>query len=120
MTSRERLPGLTTDYGSHAMSLDVLSRPEAKLCLERRLATMRVRAERAAVDEIVDRCGGLALALALVAARVSTHEDVSLARIAADLRHGNGTLDAFTDESMDIDIGSGFEQSRRMLSVGAA
>jgi transcriptional regulator with XRE-family HTH domain len=68
VTSRNRLTGLVATLGAHPLTIDLPSASEARELLARRLGTARVAAEPRAVDDIVDRCARLPLALALVAA----------------------------------------------------
>ncbi|WP_250032205.1 AfsR/SARP family transcriptional regulator [Paractinoplanes maris] len=119
VTGRQRFTGLSTGHGATLLSLDVFSAQEARLCLERRLGTARVDAESAAAQEIAERCGHLPLALALVAARAALEDDRPLRSFAGVLSHRRGTLEAFTDETMDVDIRRVFGQSQRLLSAGA-
>ena len=63
--------------------------------LEHRLGADRVAAEPEAVEEIIEHCGRLPLALAIVSGRAVAHPDFTLASIAADLRRTQGRLDAF-------------------------
>lgn len=67
VTSRNRLSGLVAVEGAHPITLHQLSGAEARLMLARGLGRARVAAERPAVDEIIDRCAGLPLALAVAA-----------------------------------------------------
>ena len=121
VTSRNRLTALSAAHGAHLHNLDVLKPEEARACFARRIGAARAEAESAALDEIIDRCGGLPLALAIVASRVLTDHGRSLTATAADLRRSRGTLDGFSgDDVIDIDIRAVFAWSYRMLSTGAA
>ncbi|WP_346131302.1 AfsR/SARP family transcriptional regulator [Lentzea roselyniae] len=72
VTSRNRLPGLLAD-GAHLVPLDVLGGREARELLASRLGRARVAAEPGVVTELVGWCGGLPLALSIVAARARRH-----------------------------------------------
>ncbi|MCW8103326.1 AfsR/SARP family transcriptional regulator [Streptomyces tauricus] len=97
VTSRNRLTGLVAVDGAHPLNLDVLTRAEAHALLARRLGTARVEAEPQAVEEIIDRCARLPLALAITAARAATRPAFSLASMAAELGDSAAVLDAFQD-----------------------
>ncbi len=72
------------------------------------------------MDEIVNLCGRLPLALAIVAARAAAHPDFSLADIAADLRQAQGSLDAFDTAGGAADARTVFSWSYHLLSPDAA
>ena len=69
-----------------------------------------------------DRCARLALALAVTAARAATRPGLPLAAIAAELRDGQGGLDAFQDEGSDTaaDVRAVFSWSYHALTPAAA
>lgn len=85
VTSRDDLTGLIAD-GAYPVGLDVLTDEESANLLGARVGVDRVAAEPGAVDEIVARCAGLPLALAIVAARAAQHRHFPLAAFAAELR----------------------------------
>ncbi|MEU3617298.1 BTAD domain-containing putative transcriptional regulator [Streptomyces sp. NPDC006872] len=120
VTSRDRLLGLVTAEAARPLTLDRLPDAEARESLTRRLGADRVQAEPGAVDEIVARCAGLPLALAVVATRAAAHPDFTLAAIADELRTTHGSLDAFTDADPAGDVRAVFSWSYRALSPGAA
>ncbi|MET1072974.1 MAG: AfsR family transcriptional regulator, partial [Umezawaea sp.] len=120
VTSRGRLAELGTVNGARLSSLDILPVPDAREFLVARIGRGRVLVEPAILDEIIERCGRLPLALAIVAARAAIEGDRSLTVIAADLRRGHGTLDPFSDEELDRDLRAVFTWSYRLLSAGAA
>ncbi|WP_018681789.1 AfsR/SARP family transcriptional regulator [Actinokineospora enzanensis] len=120
VTSRDRLRGLVATHGAQSITLAVPGPADARESLRRRLGAARVAAEPGAVGEILDRCGRLPLALAVVAARAATHPGFSLATIAAELRRSAGSLDAFTDTDPVADARAVFSWSYRVLSPQAA
>jgi tetratricopeptide (TPR) repeat protein len=109
VTSRCRLGGLTA-----AVELTVLSAEESRQALARRIGSERAEAEPGAVDQIVARCGGLPLALAIVAARAALHPDFPLAELAAELDTW-GPLDAFASAGPATDVRAVFSWSYRQL-----
>ncbi|MEO3743089.1 BTAD domain-containing putative transcriptional regulator [Plantactinospora sp. B5E13] len=109
VTSRNQLSGLVAVEGAHPLPMTVPSRPEARELLERRLGTERTDPEPDAVDEVIDRCGRLPLALAIVAARAAATPRTSLARLAAELHDSRAVLNM-------VPGGDGIRDLRAVLS----
>ncbi|MEU4425991.1 BTAD domain-containing putative transcriptional regulator [Actinoplanes sp. NPDC024001] len=105
MTSRAGLAG-----PGETLRLGLPTVEEARAALALRLGADRLAADPGAVDEIISRCGRLPLALALVAARIATVPEASLAEIAAELAEGAG----------DADLAAAFSWSYRRLVPAAA
>ena len=120
VTSRNRLTGLVAAEGAHPISLDRLSRAEARDLLAARLGADRVAAEAGAVDEIISRCAGLPLALTVVAARAVTRPGFRLAALAAELGDAHASLDAFAGDDARTDVRVVFSWSYNALGTGAA
>ncbi|MEU8820063.1 tetratricopeptide repeat protein, partial [Actinoplanes sp. NPDC048796] len=120
VTSRKRLTGLATAHGAHLTTLDMLSPEDARQFLASRIGPGRNVADSGALEEIVELCGRLPLALSVVASRALTHPDHRLADIARELREAQGGLDGFSDDDMSNDIRAVFSWSYRMLGGRAA
>lgn len=120
VTSRNRLAGLVAGEGAHPLTLDLLPAADARRLLAYRLGRDRVSAEPAAVAEIIARCAGLPLALAIVATRTAAHPSFGLAVIAAELRDAQGGLEAFAGTGAAIDARAVFSWSYRALTPPAA
>jgi tetratricopeptide (TPR) repeat protein len=120
VTSRSRLSGLVAADGAHPILLDLLSPAEGRELLTRRLGPDRVTAEPDAVDEIVDRCARLPLALAIVAARAATNPAFGLADLAGELRDTRRRWAALTNDDAATDVGSVFSWSYQALGPDAA
>jgi DNA-binding SARP family transcriptional activator/tetratricopeptide (TPR) repeat protein len=120
VTSRNQLTGLVAADGAHPLALDLLTPNEGRLLLERRLSPDRVGAEPDSVAEIVTRCAGLPLALAIVAARAATHPQFGLATLAYQLRAAGDGLDAFADGDASTDVRTVFSWSYRALDTASA
>lgn len=122
VTSRDRLSGLVATEGAHPVHLDVLSVDEAHDLLARRLGHDRVAAEPEAVQEIIERCARLPLALAVAAARAIARSAFPLAVFAAELRDSQGSLEAFSDTEPDstADVRAVFSWSYHALTPAAA
>ncbi|WP_412515267.1 tetratricopeptide repeat protein [Actinomadura madurae] len=97
VTSRDQLAGLVMTYGAHPITLGLLPPGEARRLLALRLGADRIAAEVEAADDIVDRCAGLPLALAIVAARAAIHPRHPLAALADELRDGLSALESTAD-----------------------
>jgi DNA-binding SARP family transcriptional activator len=118
-TSRNPLAGLAMTDGARLLTLKLPSMLAARETLERRLGVDRVAVEPEAVEEIIQLCGRLPVALAIVAARAAAHPDFTLASIAADLRRTWGRLDAFGTEGVAADARTVFSWSYRHLTPHA-
>nr|WTB34699.1 tetratricopeptide repeat protein [Streptomyces sp. NBC_00830] len=113
VTSRNTLPGLIAT-GARPLRLEPPSRTDAHAVLALRTGTERLAAEPEAANDIIEQCGRLPLALALVAARVQNNWDFALSAIAAELRSSQDNLDAFSDAR------TAFACSYRLLSPESA
>jgi tetratricopeptide (TPR) repeat protein len=105
ITSRNRLLGLVVGEGARPLPLGTMDAGEADQLLRRRLGSGRVDREPAAAAEIVARCGGLPLALALVAARVAAQPRSTLQELALELQDTVAPLDSMTtgqDQATDL------------------
>ncbi|MGI5522230.1 ATP-binding protein [Micromonospora sp. CA-259024] len=119
VTSRNQLPGLVATHGGHPIPLDLPDHDDAREVLARRIGTVRVAAEPTAVDDIIERCARLPLALAIVAARAATNRAFPLAAIADELYRAGG-LTAFTGPEVAVDARAVFSWSYAALSFAAA
>jgi DNA-binding SARP family transcriptional activator len=117
VTSRTRLASLTTRVGAYLLTLDTPDAAEARAGFVNRIGPDRAETEKAALDEIIERCGRLPLAMAVVAARAA---DQPLTTILAELRAARLTLDAFADDNLDNDLRAIFSWSYRRLTPPAA
>ncbi|MDQ3789429.1 MAG: tetratricopeptide repeat protein, partial [Actinomycetota bacterium] len=96
VTSRRHLTSLITRYGARHLPIGVLDAAAARRLLTIRIGRRRTEAEPAAVDDLLDSCGGFALALNVVAARAIRNPATPLAELAGELRDSAtrlGTLD---------------------------
>ncbi|GIF23630.1 SARP family transcriptional regulator [Paractinoplanes tereljensis] len=124
ITSRRPLVGLAASDGARLYRAYVPDLPDAREILTTRLATLPSRArssiDGAVLDEIIELCGRLPLALAILAARLSVRPNLSLATVAAELRDGAQRLAAFPNGRGVTDPRTAFSWSYRQLSPGAA
>ncbi|WP_203855375.1 BTAD domain-containing putative transcriptional regulator [Plantactinospora mayteni] len=120
VTSRARLADLVAVEGARPVPLDPLAARQARELLLRRIGGHRAGDEPQALAEILARCAGLPLALAIVAARVATSPDLSLTDLAGQLRRGADRLDALSTGDPTTDLRAVFSWSYRSLSPAAA
>ncbi|GAB3963436.1 hypothetical protein GCM10029978_021220 [Actinoallomurus acanthiterrae] len=120
VTSRNQLTGLVTAHGARPMTVDVLTPDEAGRLFDGRLGPHRTRAEPGAVADLLAYCGGLPLALSIVAAHASMRPDLPLALLAEKIRTGSACLDAFEAGEVAADLRAVFSGSYRTLTPGAA
>ncbi|WP_053720191.1 ATP-binding protein [Saccharothrix sp. NRRL B-16348] len=120
VTSRDRLTSLVAIEGAQPLPLDVLTVGEARELLALRIGTARAAADPEAVDEIIDRCGRLPLALAVVAARAGTQPGVPLPLLAKDMRQAGDVLDSLDEPGDPADLRTLFSWSYQDLDEDAA
>ncbi|WP_020524700.1 ATP-binding protein [Catelliglobosispora koreensis] len=120
ITSRSRLSGLVTAEGAVPVTVGLPSDEEAWQLLARRLGAQRLTAEPQAVNEMIERCARLPLALAVVAARAVAHPAFPLATLAAELRETRRLLDAFDGGDSGTDVQAVFSWSYHNLTPPAA
>ncbi|WP_055524603.1 AfsR/SARP family transcriptional regulator [Streptomyces graminilatus] len=120
VTSRNRLTGLAVTEGAHLLAVESLSPDAARDMLAERLGAGRAAAEPEAVADIVASCGGLPLALAVVAARAAIEPRRPLGALAEELREAGGRLDALDVGEEASRVRAAFSWSYSVLSAGAA
>jgi DNA-binding SARP family transcriptional activator/Tfp pilus assembly protein PilF len=116
VTSRSQLTGLVAAEGARLLRLDMLAEADARELLARRLGEQRVAAEPEAARELARLCGGLPLALVVVAARAAAQPGLPLSAIAAELRRRPGRLDALETGDQGSTVREVFSWSCRQLS----
>ncbi|MER7274592.1 BTAD domain-containing putative transcriptional regulator [Dactylosporangium sp. NPDC000244] len=85
VTTRTDLPGLAIADGARSLPVGLMSAGEARQALAWRLGSRRVAAQTRAVDDLVARCAGLPLALAIVATRAAARPGRALSTVAGEL-----------------------------------
>ncbi|MFC0438728.1 BTAD domain-containing putative transcriptional regulator [Kutzneria buriramensis] len=119
ITSRNRLGGLVARDGAWRLTLDVLSPSTAVGLLGKLLGVQRVSAEPTAVDELVELCVRLPLALRIAAANLANYSQRRIADYVKQLRLGN-RLDALqVDGDQEAAVRAAFELSYATLKPGA-
>jgi DNA-binding SARP family transcriptional activator len=119
ITSRNRPSGLGV-RGTHLLDLDVLAEPEARELLERHLGTERVVGEPAVVDDFVRWCGGLPLAISIVASRACANPRFRLEVLARELADTSARLDVLDGGDLSTNVRAVFSWSYRALDPEAA
>jgi len=120
ITSRNRLTSLAVAEGAQLLTVDLLAPAQAGELLTNRIGAHRATEEPAAVAEIVARCAGLPLALAVVAARAAAQPRLPLAVLAGELRESGTRLDALDGGDTVTRIRAVFSWSYRAMSPDAA
>lgn len=119
ITSRDQMAPLIAIDGAHPLPLDILTHPEARALLVRRLGEHRVASEAAASWEIISACARLPLALNIAAARAQLSHS-SLAALAAELRAADRGLDPFDLGETSAGVRSVLSWSYALLTEPAA
>ena len=113
ITSRARLADLS---GAHAFNLDVLPAPAARDLLCAAAGRNRIRTDDPALDDLVELCGRIPLALRIVAARLRHEPGLSADSLVAMLRADGERLRNLRDDERGLtDI---FESSYAALAEG--
>ena len=120
VTSRDQLAGLIALDGAHSLTLELLTPAEARALLTRRLGTARVEAESDAVDELIELCARLPLALNITAARAATRPRFPLAAFATELREAHHRLTALDVGDPTANVRAVFSWSYQTLTEPAA
>ncbi|WP_165952628.1 AfsR/SARP family transcriptional regulator [Kribbella albertanoniae] len=118
VTSRNALAGLVAERGAEPIRLDPFATADAWALLQARLTEERLTAEPAAVADLLRPCGGLPLALAVVAGRAAQHPTRPLAELAGELASPR-RLDAFDTDDPRTTIRAVFDSSYDALEPEA-
>ncbi|MBV9445915.1 MAG: tetratricopeptide repeat protein [Streptosporangiaceae bacterium] len=120
VTSRNRLTSLVALQGAHPVTLDLLTLEESRALLARRLGAERVATEPAAVDDLIELCARLPLALNITAVRAAAHPNVPLAALAVEVREAHQRLDALDAGDTAANTRTVFSWSYRTLGGESA
>lgn len=117
ITSRDRMSDLA---GARALRLGTLGHAEAAALVTARVGAGRAAAEPEALARLVELCGGLPLALSVVAARAAADAQLPLAALADELADEQTRLD-FLDTGEELtSVRAAFSWSYQHLSPTAA
>lgn len=120
VTSRSQLTSLAAREGAQLLDLDSLTIAEARELLTRRLGPSRASREPGILDEVIERCARLPLALSIAAARATAAPTLPLAGLADELRDEQRRLDALDGGDLLTNVRAVFSCSYRQLSDSAA
>jgi hypothetical protein len=93
ITSRRQLTGLAAIDAAWPLRLDLLTSTEVRQMLRRRIGADLIASDAASAAAIARWCGRLPLALSVIAARLATQPQLTLAALAADLTDTSRRLD---------------------------
>jgi hypothetical protein len=102
------------------IDLDVLSDDEALDLLIRHLGHDRLVGESQAMADMVTFCGGLPLALTIVAARARSHPSFPLTVLVNELQDESARLEAFEGGDLTTSLTATLSWSQRTLAPGIA
>ncbi|MDQ7808408.1 tetratricopeptide repeat protein [Amycolatopsis sp. A133] len=120
VTSRDRLDGLVVHDGAHQLTLDLMPQDDARRLIGRYVGDGRAQADRDAVDNLVELCGRLPLALGIVAAGAARRPAVGLRDLVDELRGAGGRLDLLGSWDAELDLRTVFNWSCAALPGEAA
>ncbi|MFF4903024.1 ATP-binding protein [Streptomyces sp. NPDC001068] len=120
ITSRNRLPGVAVTEAASLIGLDVWTTAEAVAALAARIGEARCAAEPEAATELVELCGRLPLAVAVVGAQLSAVPQIPLRLSVRELRAIRPQLDALSADERRTDIRAVFSWSYQALTAGTA
>lgn len=120
VTSRSQLSSLAACEGAQLLDLDLLTVTEARELLTRHLGASRASREPRVLDELIELCARLPLALSIVAARAAAAPALPLAGLADELRDARLRLDALDAGDLATNVQAVFSCSYRHLREPAA
>jgi DNA-binding SARP family transcriptional activator/predicted negative regulator of RcsB-dependent stress response len=120
VTSRHQLRALSVIEGAALIELDVLPADEAVGLLARRIGSEPGADDLVAMKAIVEWCGRLPLAIAVIAARVAVTSHRDLVEILTQLRAEGSPFEALTEADAVVDVRSVFSWSLKALTPKAA
>jgi DNA-binding SARP family transcriptional activator/tetratricopeptide (TPR) repeat protein len=120
VTSRTQMPSLVARDGAVPLMLDLLTTPEARDLLTRRLGAERLARHEHVVDELIALCARLPLALNIAAAQAALRPTHPLPSLVDELRGERPRLDALSTADGTADLRAVFSWSYRTLGPAAA
>ncbi|WP_158628589.1 AfsR/SARP family transcriptional regulator [Saccharopolyspora rhizosphaerae] len=118
VTSRDQLTGLVVGDGAQRVELDRMGLDEARLLMKELLGDLIT--DDGAVDELIERCARLPLALRVAAERVRRQGHHGLGRIVAEFSSARDRLDLLDGDDPQARLRTVFGASYRHLSASEA
>ncbi|MFG2884174.1 NB-ARC domain-containing protein [Streptomyces sp. NPDC048297] len=119
-TSRSRLSELAMQDGARLISVRPLDAHGGLELLTDRCGVEAVEAEREAAERLVELCGGLPVALQVVAARLVTDEGLTMAELVTELDAEAGRLAGLALDGEESSVSAVLGPSYRLLPPDAA
>lgn len=120
VTSRSALLGIVTELGASSVPVGMLEPAEARRLISSRIGARRVENEAAAVDQILEHCAGLPLALAIMSGRAAMAPHLPLTTLAAELTDEQTRLDCLSATEPGLDLRTTLATSVTALSAPVA
>lgn len=120
VTSRHQMHGLAIREGAELIDLAPLDQQDATELLRTRLGEDQMRTVVPFVDDLVEHCAGVPLALGIMAARIARRPAQALARMVRELRQESTRLRSLDLGSENLSVRLSLEASHKLLSVPAA
>lgn len=117
VTARRRLEGLVVGEGALAVPVEMLSDAESAALVRDVVGVDRLDAEPVDVSALAALCGGLPLALRVVAARLTSAPNGTAQQVVDRLASERDRLDQLSQQ--ELQVRGSFELSYRDLSPGA-
>ncbi|TQM78215.1 DNA-binding SARP family transcriptional activator [Saccharothrix saharensis] len=114
VTSRHRLPALTARHSAQPLTLGVLTHAESQAMLAADLGSDVLGTDEQTTVDLIGLCGGMPLALAIVAARARARTGLALSDAVAELR--DSSLDALASEDPTASLPTVLSWSLRHLT----
>jgi len=119
ITTRDTPQSLIVREGGHLIALDAIPAEAGLALLIDKIGATRVNRERGVAIELISLCGGLPLAVSILAANAQARPRVSLAALLTELRDERTRLTTLSAAGSDLDVRAVFTTSYRTLSAPA-
>jgi hypothetical protein len=120
VTSRSQMPALAVFHQARAVHLEPFEDEEAVEFLSQRLPANRAGRTGEVMTRLSQACGGLPLALAIIAARACANPTFPLDQLLREFTQEQTPLASLSAGSAELDLGTVFSWSLRGLSEDAA
>lgn len=118
VTSRHELGGLLVATDARHVALGPLPAQEARALVQSSLGPDRTEAEHEAISQLIELCGGFALALRIAVVHLLVRPNLAIADYVDELRTYGPMAMFQIDEADQVSLAAAFDQSYRLLNVG--